>query len=97
MFFFTQIVACVVVVIVVFSEVRHFVVSWMMARFLNADLKQAVVNTLLAGFPYIVVPVFTLNGSMFYPGIWQGAGCHEGCNGAPLLDRDQKLLPDCDD
>ena len=63
-FFFTQIVACVIMVVVVFSEVRHFVVAWMVARFLNADLKEKVVITLLAGFSYIAVPVFTLMGSM---------------------------------
>lgn len=63
-FLFTQIVGCVIMVIVVFSEVRHFVVAFMVARFLHADWKHKVVITILAGFSYIVVPVFTLMGSM---------------------------------
>ena len=63
-FLFTQIVGCVIMVIVIFSEVRHFVVAFMVARFLHADWKHKVVITILAGFSYIVVPVFTLMGSM---------------------------------
>jgi hypothetical protein len=63
-FLFIQIVECVILVIVVFSEVRHFVVALMMPRFLHADWKHKVVITILAGFSYIVVPVFALMGSM---------------------------------
>jgi hypothetical protein len=65
-FFFTQIVACVIMVVVVFSEVRHFVVAVMVARFLNADKNwmHKVVIYILAGFSYIAVPVFTLMGSI---------------------------------